>query len=81
MPRILALAFIFALVIQERPAPPEGWFCENKPKADAEHKCECQRLCTVHQDGSRTVTEDPKCKVFCHAKSCKCLSLSCDTEM
>ena len=59
--------------------PPKGWNCTSHPSAPADHKCDCKKTCTKPTDeegnaieGPLVVTEDPKCKAYCHADHCTC---------
>ena len=63
----------------EHREPPKGWMCSNHPRAPRDHKCDCQRTCAKPTDedgnvidGPMVVTEDTKCKVWCHADHCAC---------
>lgn len=83
-----ALVASVAAGVQEREAypgqsghakPPEGWQCSNHPNAPKDHKCECKKTCAKPTDedgnaveGPMVVTEDTKCKVWCHKDHCAC---------
>lgn len=76
---------------QHGPEPPEGWVCAHPgPNVPADHECGCQRKCIQNlecdEEGNctqgsppMTTMEDPKCKVYCHAKHCACPIEGCKT--
>ena len=75
------------LRLQDVPAPPpgnpghgepaKGVYCENHTGATPAHACGCQRKCEIGEEGTLYITEDAKCRVYCHPKHCHCTSPGC----
>ncbi len=64
------------------PAP--GQTCAREASTPADHRCDCHRACkaNVDEDGHAApgayVQEDPRCRVYCYAKSCRCPITGCE---
>lgn len=75
----LALALV-AVLLQEPPEYPPGWFCTPEGiltdgTVDPEHPCHCTRM--IHDDLCDTPpVEDPVCNQWCHPQKCAC-PISC----
>lgn len=80
----LILALLAAVaVIQDHPAPPDGWMCQPQTRdftVPPDHVCGCHRECSEDEDGTTRVREDPQCKVYCHADHCSCPTVDCEKE-
>lgn len=81
MKTALLVTLFLAFAIQEPPPedypgqrhhgpPPPGWFCTHNDPNPAK-KCSCERLDTS-DNCEGPVSEDRKCKVWCHKQACHC---------
>jgi hypothetical protein len=59
---------------REHKQPPKNFFCSNHPNTPKTHKCGCQIACVKNEEtGQVEEHEDPKCTVYCWAKThCAC---------
>jgi hypothetical protein len=63
--------------------PPPGQTCAREARTPADHRCDCHRECqegAPGPDGKPVihVQEDPMCRVYCFAKSCRCPVSGCE---